>query len=186
MKVDWTTTQLACVCALSFLIQGYASAYSGGEGTSVSPYVLRCKEDVMELASRPDDYDKSFVVIEDIDLESVLFEGPIVAPNVVFVPAFGEYDGLFTGGFNGNGIFSIASAGDTSRVSPERSAGCSELLQKAISGVATRLAQQSAAMLAGWSACPLRAGGALRLAWCRAASGIPISAAYSRVVPGWD
>ncbi|NLZ07137.1 MAG: hypothetical protein GXY19_18370 [Phycisphaerae bacterium] len=103
MKVEWITKQLAYVLALFFFVQGYASAYSGGEGTSASPYLLSCREDVMELASRPDDYDKSFMVTEDIDLEAALFEGPIIAPDVVFVPAFGEYDGLFAGGFNGNG-----------------------------------------------------------------------------------
>ncbi len=93
-----------------------AIAYSGGEGTPVSPYVLSCKADILELASRPEDFDKSFLLTADIDLDGEVFEHSIVSPNIVFVPNFGEYRSLYTGCFNGNGHvirnFSIAGRGD--------------------------------------------------------------------------
>jgi hypothetical protein len=57
----------------------------------------------MELASRPEDCDKSFLLTDDIDLEGVVFERPIVSADAVLIPHFGEYENLFTGCFNGNG-----------------------------------------------------------------------------------
>lgn len=98
-----TTRFLMCTLTVCGFIQAQASAYSGGQGTIASPYLLSSKEDIIELASRPSDYDKSFIVTEDIDLEGAVFDGPVIAPDIFFAPSFGEYDGLFTGGFNGNG-----------------------------------------------------------------------------------
>ncbi len=103
MRAETTTRFLMCALTVWGLIQAQASAYSGGDGTSASPYELSTKEDIMELASRPGDLDRSFILTMDIDLGDAVFEGPIIAPDVVFIPSFGEYDGLFTGGFNGNG-----------------------------------------------------------------------------------
>jgi hypothetical protein len=80
-----------------------AVAYSGGDGTGASPYVLSCKEDIMELASRTADYDKSFVLTADIDLEGAVFKHSVVAPDIVVIPSFGEYQYVFIGYFNGNG-----------------------------------------------------------------------------------
>ncbi|HPC96146.1 MAG TPA: GLUG motif-containing protein [Sedimentisphaerales bacterium] len=100
---------------LTLLIPRYAVAYSGGEGTRVSPYVLSCRKDIIELASRPADRDKSFVLTADVDLEGVLFEQAIVAPNIRFIPSFNEYDGMYTGCFNGNGhvIENLSIVGDS-------------------------------------------------------------------------
>jgi hypothetical protein len=107
---------LVGLLVLSCLSGTRAIAYSGGEGTRSSPYLLSCKEDIVELASRPDDFDKSFLLTADIDLDGEVFEHSIVAPNIVFGPSFGEYRALYAGCFNGNGHvirnFSIAGRGD--------------------------------------------------------------------------
>ncbi len=88
---------------LSWCIQAKVAAYSGGQGSVASPYVLSCKEDIMELVSSPEDYDKSFILTKDIDLEGMTFDGSILSPNIAFYPNFGEYKRLYTGCFNGNG-----------------------------------------------------------------------------------
>jgi hypothetical protein len=88
---------------LSCSIAATAMPYSGGQGTVASPYVLSYKGDILELASRPEDFDKSFVLTADIDLDGAVFERPIIAPNIVFIPSFNEYKYFFSGYFNGNG-----------------------------------------------------------------------------------
>lgn len=96
LSVMWLTI-------LCGFVEAEAIAYSGGQGTLAQPYVLSSREDILELASRPEDIDKSFILTEDIDLEGHVFEQPIVAPDTVLIPSFGEYQHLFTGCFNGNG-----------------------------------------------------------------------------------
>jgi len=107
----------SCVCLLILFcsIHAAAGAYSGGEGTDASPYLLSCKQDILDLASRPADFDKSFLLTADIDMEGEIFEHSLIAHDVGFNPNFGMYDRLFAGVFNGDGHvienFSIAGSG---------------------------------------------------------------------------
>ena len=103
MACGMTTRLLMWLLVVPCLFQVRADAYSAGEGTVVSPYVLSCREDIMELASRPEDFDKSFILATDIDMGGEVFDHSIVSPDIVFVPSFSAYRGFFTGCFNGNG-----------------------------------------------------------------------------------
>jgi hypothetical protein len=115
MKPNRTTKPLIWLLALSCFTGAKASAYSGGEGTKASPYVLSCKQDILELASRPADYAKSFILTDDIDMRGTVFTASVVAPDPGFWPSFNTYERLFTGCFNGNGHvienFSIVGVG---------------------------------------------------------------------------
>ena len=44
----------------------YAGLYSGGEGTEIDPYVILTPEDLVELSNTTDDWDKHFIMLDDI------------------------------------------------------------------------------------------------------------------------
>jgi hypothetical protein len=81
--------------------------YSGGSGTAQDPYQLGTCADLILLGSSPQDYDKCFVVVADIDLDPKLparkvFDKAVIAPDTV--PGNSSFDGIpFTGVFDGNG-----------------------------------------------------------------------------------
>ncbi|MHC4356110.1 MAG: rhodanese-like domain-containing protein [Planctomycetota bacterium] len=81
--------------------------YSGGSGTAKDPYQIATADDLMLLAASPDDYDKHFILIADIDLDPNLpgqsvFDEAVVAPDTDTLEP--GYQGTpFTGAFDGNG-----------------------------------------------------------------------------------
>ncbi len=86
--------------------------YSGGTGDPDDPYQIATAEDLMELHESPYDYDKHFIMTDDIDLDPNLpgrkvFDRAVIAPETsdptdpLGPPVF---DGRpFTGVFDGNG-----------------------------------------------------------------------------------
>jgi hypothetical protein len=85
--------------------------YSGGTGEPNDPYRIATAEDLILLGETPEDYDKNFVMTDDIDLDPNLpgrkvFDRAVIAPDTD--PTLNRhgnqvYDGrAFTGVFDGN------------------------------------------------------------------------------------
>ena len=52
---------------LAGLMPSVGLAYSGGIGTTTEPYVISLSEDLVQLSLTPKDYDKHFLMTDDID-----------------------------------------------------------------------------------------------------------------------
>ena len=104
----------ACIVPIAILvltIPAYAQ-YSGGTGEPNDPYRIATAEDLMLLGESTNDYDKHFILTDDIDLDPNLpgrkvFDRAVIAPDVndaANSPGWFEFDGReFTGVFDGNG-----------------------------------------------------------------------------------
>jgi hypothetical protein len=81
--------------------------YSGGTGEPNDPYQIATATDLIALGEDPNDYDKHFILIADIDLDPNLpgrrvFDRAVIAPDV-WADDLGWYQGpAFTGFFDGN------------------------------------------------------------------------------------
>jgi len=80
--------------------------YSGGTGEPNNPYQIATAEDLMLLGESPDDYDKHFIMIDDIDLHphhpSDVFDRAVIAPDTNDIePGFQGIS--FRGVFDGDG-----------------------------------------------------------------------------------
>ncbi|MFC1793887.1 GLUG motif-containing protein [Planctomycetota bacterium] len=99
-----TITLLITIFSLS--LPAYAQ-YSGGTGEPNDPYQIATAEDLMLLGDSPEDYDKHFIMIDDIDLDPNLsgrkvFDRAVIAPDVN--DAEDWFQGTsFTGVFDGDG-----------------------------------------------------------------------------------
>ncbi|MDI6448074.1 GLUG motif-containing protein [Anaerobaca lacustris] len=80
--------------------------YSGGTGEPNDPYEIATAADLIALGETPDDYDKHFILIADIDLDPNLpgrkvFDRAVIAPDTSDTGNW--FDGPpFTGVFDGN------------------------------------------------------------------------------------
>ena len=70
----------------------YPTATYAGSGTEASPYELTMAEDLLCLMKRDCDWDKYFVLVNNIDLGAYTFENPVIG-----------YGSSFSGSFNGDG-----------------------------------------------------------------------------------
>jgi len=82
---------LIAVCLIGVPAQ---AKYAGGSGTADDPYQITTAADLIGLGETPEDYDKHFILTEDIDLDPNL-PGRRVFDKAVI--------GSFTGVFDGNG-----------------------------------------------------------------------------------
>ena len=79
---------------LSCLSTVQASTYSGGSGEPNDPYKIATAQDLIDLGNEPNDYNKNFILISDIDMD----------PNVTGIAAYTTaVIEEFTGVFDGNG-----------------------------------------------------------------------------------
>lgn len=86
------------ICIMSF--PAYAK-YSGGTGEPNDPYQIATAQDLIDLGNEPNDYDKHFIMIKDIDLASYIFDRAVIAPDTN--DANWDFDGTpFVGVFDGN------------------------------------------------------------------------------------
>ena len=88
---------LSCILAnLTF-----AYDYGGGTGTPEAPYKIRDANDLLALATEANDYNDSFVLINDINLANYTFTTAVIAPDTN--NSDGEFQGIpFTGIYDGN------------------------------------------------------------------------------------
>jgi len=81
--------------------------YGGGTGEPNDPYLIYTAEHLNTLGAEPNDYDKHFKLMADIDLSGYVYDRAVIAPdiNAVTTPSgWNPFDGArFTGVFNGNG-----------------------------------------------------------------------------------
>jgi len=76
--------------------------YSGGNGMAADPYQIATAADLIALGAEPNDWDKHFKLIADIDLAGCAYDAALIAPDVdPCDPAFAGTS--FTGVFDGNG-----------------------------------------------------------------------------------
>jgi hypothetical protein len=82
--------------------------YSGGTGEPNDPYQIATAADLIALGEDPNDYDRHFILIADIDLDPNLpgrrvFDRAVIAPDVNDTDYYLYYEGRsFTGLFDGN------------------------------------------------------------------------------------
>ncbi len=80
--------------------------YGGGSGTPEDPYQIATAEDLVSLGETPEDYDKHFILTDDIDLDPNLpgckvFDEAVIAPDTSDTEEW--FQGTaFTGVFDGN------------------------------------------------------------------------------------
>jgi len=100
-----TIPLLITIFYLSF--PAYAQ-YSGGTGEPNNPYQIATAADLIALGEEPNDYDKHFVLTDDIDLDPNLpgrkvFDKAVIAPDTNMDT--GDHQGIpFTGVFDGNDL----------------------------------------------------------------------------------
>ena len=88
----------------SFDVVAAAATYSGGSGISSDPYKLSTPQDLLSLHETSSHYDKSFIMLNDIDLTGQVFSTALISPDVPDDETPNGFDGVaFTGNFNGNG-----------------------------------------------------------------------------------
>ncbi len=76
--------------------------YSGGTGEPNDPYQIGSAGDLLTLTADTNDYNKCFILTEDIDLQGQVFTTAIIAADTVVDNL--SFDGTkFTGTFDGNG-----------------------------------------------------------------------------------
>jgi hypothetical protein len=92
----------------TYAIQALAKvAYSGGSGTAEDPYQIATPGDLIALGETPEDYDKHFILSDNIDLDPNLpgrkvFDKAVIAPDTDQLKD--DFQGTsFTGVFDGNG-----------------------------------------------------------------------------------
>ncbi|MBN2315594.1 MAG: hypothetical protein JXM79_16820 [Sedimentisphaerales bacterium] len=94
---------LLSVCFFGPMAQ---AKYSGGTGEPNDPYQIATAEDLMLLGDSPEDYDKHFIMTDDIDLDPNLpgrkvFDKAVIAPASDILHPYGGI--TFEGVFDGNG-----------------------------------------------------------------------------------
>ena len=77
----------------------FEKGYTGGDGTSSSPFQISTIADWFVLSYDPRNWDKHFILINDIDFGGVVL--PVVAPNTKTESSF--HGARFHGFFDGNG-----------------------------------------------------------------------------------
>lgn len=80
----------------------YYAPYSGGDGSEQDPYQLSTLADIQLLAATVFDYDKHFILTNDIDAAATKNIKDEYGDTIGFTP-IGNADHFFTGTFNGQG-----------------------------------------------------------------------------------
>ncbi len=82
--------------------QPIVNEYSGGDGSAQTPWKIAKVEDLILMSSSPDDWDKHFILIKDLDLAGYVFDKAVIAPDAD--GSDWEFQGTpFTGSFDGQG-----------------------------------------------------------------------------------
>ncbi|MFC1635286.1 aminotransferase class I/II-fold pyridoxal phosphate-dependent enzyme, partial [Planctomycetota bacterium] len=89
--------------------------YSGGTGLPKNPYLIETTEQMNALSVEPDDWDKHFKLIADVNLSDYAYDAALIAP-VTISDINNSLEGTpFTGVFDGNGhmIFNLTVIGES-------------------------------------------------------------------------
>jgi hypothetical protein len=87
--------------------------YGGGSGTAEDPYQIATAEDLIALGETPEDYDKHFILVDDIDLGGHVFDKAVITPATAMKFGYRRtpFDGLLDG--NGHMISHLTVEGDS-------------------------------------------------------------------------
>jgi hypothetical protein len=78
-----------------------SGTYAGGDGSAGAPYQIATAAQLDAIADYPGDWDKHFVLVNDIDMSGYVYDAALIAPNN---NTTGDYAGIpFSGHFDGNG-----------------------------------------------------------------------------------
>lgn len=90
------------LCFLVMMASSPLWAYSGGAGEPNDPYQIATPGDLIQLGGTPSDFDKSFVLVADVNLSEYVFEEAVIA--IAMPDEWGGYNGNpFSGQFDGQG-----------------------------------------------------------------------------------
>ena len=98
-KIQWAISLFLVMLYFSGLPA--QAQYGGGSGEPNDPYLIYTAEQMNEIGAEPNDWDKHFKVMADIDLSGYSYDTALIAPDTN--NATGRFDGTsFTGTFDGN------------------------------------------------------------------------------------
>jgi hypothetical protein len=86
--------------------------YAGGSGEPSDPYLIYTAEHLNEMSVEPNDWDKHFKLMADIDLSGYVYDRAVIAPDVGgdgFTFPATPFTGLFDG--NGRAVLNLTIAG---------------------------------------------------------------------------
>ena len=95
-KVFYVIAVVVIVCAGSAF-----GRYSGGTGEPNNPYLIGTPADLNDIRNYPEDYNKCFLMINDINMAAYTYTTAVIAPDMnIYKP---DFQGTkFTGTFDGN------------------------------------------------------------------------------------
>lgn len=79
-----------------------AGTYGGGSGTVEDAFQIWNAEQLNEFGASPQDYDKHFILMGDIDLSSYVYSGALISPDTD-PNVWGPQGAYFAGSLDGNG-----------------------------------------------------------------------------------
>ncbi len=97
------TTVWAVLWVFSASVWAAGLPYGGGDGTDENPYQLWTAEHLNAMADTPADYDKSFILMADIDLADFVYDRAVIAPDLD-TDVWGPQGPRFSGTLEGNGF----------------------------------------------------------------------------------
>jgi hypothetical protein len=102
---------VAAVIVFSTIVSNVYAKYSGGSGTAEDPYQIATADDLIALGETPGDYDKHFIMTDDIDLDPNLPGGRVFDKAVIAWHGGAPFHGVFDG--NGHTISNLTIVGES-------------------------------------------------------------------------
>lgn len=96
--MDRPTVYLLIITSIT---NAYVFGYSDGQGTPEDPFQIATAQELIDLGNEPNDYDKHFILVSDIDLSGWLFNRAVIAADTNHASGF--QGARFIGCLNGNG-----------------------------------------------------------------------------------
>ena len=100
-KIRWVISSL--LVTLYFYGLPAQAQYGGGSGEPNDPYLIYTAEQMNAIGAEPNDWDKHFKLMADIDLASYSYDTALIAPDTDSSKS-GFQGTPFTGVFDGNGL----------------------------------------------------------------------------------
>jgi len=98
-KIHWA---ISLFLVLYFFVLTAQAQYGGGTGEPNDPYLIYTAEQMNAIGTEPNDWDKHFKLMADIDLSGFNYYSALIAPDTD--PAKLQFQGTpFSGDFDGNG-----------------------------------------------------------------------------------
>ena len=78
LRISTIRRSIPALILVLFLNITANAKYSGGTGEPNNPYQIGNAEDLIALGNEPNDYNKHFILIDDIDLEGYVFDKAVI------------------------------------------------------------------------------------------------------------